>query len=183
MTGMYLAGGFAVVMTALHFLSIALAWKRCKAPLLPARLSVNPPAVTLVRPLCGINAYETETLRSSFQLDYPDYEVIFCVADPDDRVVALANALMAAYPNVPSRLITGAAAISHNPKLNNCVRGWEAARHGWIILADSNVLMPADYIQRLLARWQPGCGLVCSTPVGSRLFLRLRLQYQLQKKK
>jgi len=34
-------------------------------------------------------------------------------------------------------------------------------------MADSNVLMPRDYIQRLLARWGADCGLVCSPPIGS----------------
>src|SRR5258705_12840292 len=35
-------------------------------------------------------------------------------------------------------------------------------------MADSNVLMPRDYIRRLLAAWQPDTGLVCSPPVGCR---------------
>ena len=35
-------------------------------------------------------------------------------------------------------------------------------------MADSNVLMPPDYIQRLLARWRPNSGIVCSPPIGSR---------------
>jgi ceramide glucosyltransferase len=47
------------------------------------------------------------------------------------------------------------------------VRGWDESRHDWVILADSNVLMPQDYIQRLLASWGPKTGLVCSMPQGS----------------
>ena len=43
-----------------------------------------------------------------------------------------------------------------------------AARHDWVVLADSNVLMPKDYIQHLMAAWRPNTGLVCSTPIGSR---------------
>jgi ceramide glucosyltransferase len=35
-------------------------------------------------------------------------------------------------------------------------------------MADSNVLMPRDYIRRLLGAWQPDTGLVCSPPVGCR---------------
>src|SRR5215831_8723974 len=35
-------------------------------------------------------------------------------------------------------------------------------------IADSNVLMPADYIQRLFASWQADTGLVASPPIGSR---------------
>jgi ceramide glucosyltransferase len=65
-------------------------------------------------------------------------------------------------------LLIGDERISTNPKLNNCVKGWNAAAYDWIVLADSNVLMPADYIQRLLAAWRPDTGLVCSPPIGSR---------------
>jgi ceramide glucosyltransferase len=34
-------------------------------------------------------------------------------------------------------------------------------------MADSNVLMPRDYIQRLLAAWRADTGVVCSPPIGS----------------
>ena len=37
-----------------------------------------------------------------------------------------------------------------------------------MIIADSNVLMPSDYIQRLLARWRSDTGIVCAPPIGSR---------------
>jgi hypothetical protein len=46
------------------------------------------------------------------------------------------------------------------------VKGWHAAVHEWIVFADSNVALPCDYIQRLVATWTPGTGLVCSPPVG-----------------
>jgi ceramide glucosyltransferase len=35
-------------------------------------------------------------------------------------------------------------------------------------MADSNVLIPPDYLDQLLARWQPDVGLVCSPPIGVR---------------
>ncbi len=76
--------------------------------------------------------------------------------------------LIAAHPAVAARLLIGDDRPSANPKLNNLVKGWDAARHDWIILADSNVLMPQDYVQRLQARWGADTGLVCSVPIGSR---------------
>jgi len=58
--------------------------------------------------------------------------------------------------------------ISANPKLNNCFKGWNAAAHDWIVLADSNVLMPPDYLTRLWNAWRhDDTGLVCSPPSGS----------------
>ena len=167
MTMFWIAVGLAVVPTGAQMLSIALAWRRTTRPGVLAADSPHPP-VSIVRPLCGVEAYEAETLASTFTLDYPDYEVILCVAQPYDPVVALARATMARFPHVKSRLIIGDEAISDNPKLNNVARGWAGAAHEWIILADSNVLMPKDYIGRLLARFDDKTGLVCACPIGAR---------------
>jgi ceramide glucosyltransferase len=54
------------------------------------------------------------------------------------------SSLIAKHPNLSARLIVGDEKVSANPKLNNCVRGWDASRYDWIILADANVLMPRD---------------------------------------
>jgi len=126
------------------------------------------PPVTIIRPVCGIDNFIEDTLRSSFELHYPEYEIIFCVAQPRDPVTAVVRALIAAYPARRARLLVGDERVSANPKLNNCVKGWSAAAHEWIVIADSNVMMPRDYIQRLLAAWRPDSGLVCSPPIGSR---------------
>jgi ceramide glucosyltransferase len=81
---------------------------------------------------------------------------------------AVVRKLIAAHPGVEAQLLIGDDRVSSNPKLNNCVKGWRAAAHPFIAIADSNVLMPPDYIQRLLAAWQPDTGLVCSPPAGCR---------------
>jgi ceramide glucosyltransferase len=67
---------------------------------------------------------------------------------------------------VEARLLIGNASVSANPKLNNIVKGWRAARHDWIVMVDSNVLMPRDHLQRMLSAWRHDTGLVCSPPIG-----------------
>ena len=124
--------------------------------------------MSLVRPVCGIENHVEETLASGFTLDYPRYEIVFCVASAQDPVVPTVRRLMAAHPGVPARLLVGNEKISDNPKLNNLYKGWRAAAHDWVVLADSNVCMPPDYIQRLIAAWRPDTGLVCSPPIGGR---------------
>jgi ceramide glucosyltransferase len=163
----YAAAWFCLLLTFCNLISIGVAAIRARprpSPL-PSRAA---PGVSVVRPLCGFDNFCDETLESSFRLDYPTYEVIFCVARPNDPVVPLVQRLMAKYPGIPASLIVGDEKVSANPKLNNCVKGWDAARYNWIILADANVLMPKDYIQRLLAGWRRRTGLVCSMPLGSR---------------
>jgi ceramide glucosyltransferase len=154
-----------VLFAAIQITSIAIAIVRLRRKA-TARLGDYPP-VSLVRPLCGIDNYAADTLRSTFELDYPRYEVLFCVADATDPVVPLVKGLIAAFTMVDARLLIGHHRVSANPKLNNVVKGWRDASHDWIVIADSNVLMPRDYIQRLFASWRADIGLVASPPIGS----------------
>jgi ceramide glucosyltransferase len=131
-------------------------------------LSKQYPPVSLVRPLCGIDNYAADTLRSTFDLDYPHYEILFCVASGGDAVLPLVRSLIAENPGARAKLLIGDERVSPNPKLNNVLKGWRAAEHVWIIIADSNVLMPRDYIERLFASWRPDTGLVASPPIGCR---------------
>jgi ceramide glucosyltransferase len=126
------------------------------------------PSVSIVRPVCGIENHGEETLRSAFLLDYPSYEIILCAAAANDPAVPVVRRLIKEYPEVEAQLLIGNDVISDNPKLNNVCKGWRAAAHDWLIMADSNVLMPRDYIQRLMATWRADTGLVASPPIGSR---------------
>lgn len=163
-----LLAALPAALIASNLASIALAASRLRR-----RKPIAPPdgeaaAVSIVVPARGIEPFTAETLERAFSLDWPCYELVFCVAQPDDPVALMITDAMARFPAVPARLLIGDDRFSANPKLNNCIKGWEAARHDWVILADSNVLMPADYIQHLMAAWREGTGLVCSTPIGSR---------------
>lgn len=163
------AVGLCAALTLNHLASIAVAdyrlhRRRGDALLAPGHAG----PVSIVIPSRGIEAFTRETLEAAFSLNYADYELIFCIARADDPVAEPIRAAIAAHPEIPARLLNGDERISDNPKLNNCVKGWDAARHDWIILADSNVLMPPDYIERLLAAWRPDTGMVCTPPIGAR---------------
>ena len=167
MTGTILATAtFCVVVSFIHIASIAIAVRRFRTS--PLRAPRQYPAVSLLRPLCGIDNYAEETLRSTFELDYAHCEILFCVASGKDPVLPLVRRLIAEHGGDRARLLIGDDRISTNPKLNNLLKGWRAAAHDWIIIADSNVLMPHDYIQRLFASWREDTGLVASPPIGAR---------------
>src|SRR5208282_1203043 len=168
MTISALAAGICISSGGVHALSVGLALGRCARRAKATPIPKSAPAVTIVQPLCGVEIFSRETLRSIFALDYPDYEIIFCLANADDPIAPLVRGAIAAHPERQARLLIGDDRVSANPKLNNVVKGWKAARHDWVIVADSNVLMPVDYIQRLLARWRSNTGIVCAPPIGSR---------------
>jgi ceramide glucosyltransferase len=156
---------FVVLAAALHVATALSAAVRCWRH--PPDRTTELPAVTILRPVCGLDQHDALTLGSTFELDYPRYDIVFCAAHANDAGARLAQQLIARYPDVPARLLVGDDRVSPNPKLNNLVKGWQAETAAWVVMADSNVLMPPDYLQRLFAAWTPGTGLVCSPPVGS----------------
>lgn len=157
--------GFSAAALAFQIGTNALAIYRCRRtsgfrpP--PAR-----PGITIVRPLCGLEAHSRETLESTFYIDYPDYEILFCVADAGDPVIALARALVADHPNHSARILTGSEAIGDNPKLNNMAKGFRQASFDYIVFVDSNVLTPSSYLDQLVNALGDGAGMVSAPPVG-----------------
>lgn len=123
--------------------------------------------VTILRPVAGLENNLERTLSSAFTLAHKNKEVIFCVGRDNDPVIPLVQKIMAQYPETPSQLLIGDDPISPNPKLNNLIKGWKAAKYDWIVMTDSNVLMPEDYLARLFARWKKDTGLVVSPPLGT----------------
>lgn len=124
------------------------------------------PPVSLLRPVRGYETFDAATLASSFLQDYPDYEIVFCVESEQDPAAALVRRLIATHPEVPARLLVGASTISGNPKLNNLWKGWRGARHDWICMADSNLMLPPEYLRQVVGAWDAETGLVSGPPVG-----------------
>src|SRR5882757_2931229 len=87
--------------------SIVLASSRLK----PRRVIAPPtgarPPVSIVVPSRGVEPFTEETLQRAFSLDWPRYELIFCVAHAEDPVVKLINRAIARFPKVPGRLLVG----------------------------------------------------------------------------
>jgi len=158
---------FAVFAMVVHLATVLIALRRLRVPDADVSAFASGPPITIIRPVRGADACEERALGTSFQLSYPSYEVIFCCADADDPAVPMVRRLIGAHPCVPARLLIGDDAISDNPKLNNVMKGWRAAAHDWIVITDSNLELPRDYLQRLLAAWHPLTGLVSAPPIGS----------------
>jgi ceramide glucosyltransferase len=164
MTATALMTSFVLCAAAAQFTSIAAMLIR--AHLLAGRRPACRPPVTILRPLCGTEDHIHATLASSFAIRYPEFEIVFCVASPDDPVIPIVERLITAHPEVPARLLIGEHRISPNPKLNNLMKGWLAARHQFIAMADSNLLLPVDYLDQLMAHWEAQTDLVSSPAFG-----------------
>jgi len=156
---------FIVIM---NFISILIMARKCKKRSRSLPFPPGAPAVSIIRPLRGVEQFSEETLAASFLLNYPKYELIFCVQSSSDPIIELVQTISRKYPDIDSSLLIGDDVISANPKLNNCVKGWEKAKFDYVILADSNALMPPDYIQTMLVAFEDDTAMTVSMPIGSR---------------
>lgn len=154
-----------ILLVATQFISVALAVLRKLLWRKSARCGRD--GVTIIKPVCGLENNLRRTLRSSFAIDYPRYELIFCVASPDDPAIPLVRELIASHPAADAHLLIGDVKMSENPKLNNIWKGWRAAKYDWVVVSDSNVLVPPAYIDDLRECWSSSIFAVCSPPVGS----------------
>ncbi len=154
----------SAVLVVLHIATCAIASLRLGRRQPAAK---HRPSVTLLRPVCGLDAHDERTLGSSFAIDWPEYDVIFCAARADDAAVAVIRRLIAENPRIPAQLLIGEDRITRNPKLNNLAKGWHAAKGDRIVMADANLLLPRDYFERLVAAEAADTGLVSSPPIGT----------------
>jgi ceramide glucosyltransferase len=160
------AGGASVALTALHLGSTILTgFRQRERKHYDRRTDV--PGISIIRPLRGIEPSTYATLKSTFALHPAPAEILFCVETGTDPVVDVVEHLIAEHPHVHARLLIGRDVISGNPKLNNLVKGWQAASSDWVAFIDSNVLLPVDAMARLAEKADAGTGMVSSPPVGS----------------
>jgi ceramide glucosyltransferase len=157
-----IALALAAGLLVLHLVSLWLALPRTVR--LPGR--IGRPGVTLIRPVMGQDPHDRATLASSFVQDHPDYRIIFCAPSEQDPACDLVRDLMAAHPHVRACLLTGEDVALGNPKLRNVSKGWQDAQTDWVCMADSNLLLPPEYLSRLCDAWGPDTGLVSGPPAG-----------------
>ncbi|KAJ1921522.1 Ceramide glucosyltransferase [Mycoemilia scoparia] len=79
------------------------------------------------------------TLEASFTQDYPKYEILFAVEDPDDPSIEIANELIEKYPKVDAKVLIARNDVGVNPKVNNLVNPMKQAKYDMLWVCDSNI--------------------------------------------
>jgi ceramide glucosyltransferase len=109
------------------------------------------PAVTLIKPVRGIEPGLEESLRSFCVQDYPAYEVVFGVHDGEDPALDVIRRVAAAAPDRTTVVVGDGVARFRNPKMTN-VAPMLAHAHGEIIvISDSDMRVRPDYLDAVAA--------------------------------
>lgn len=108
------------------------------------------PAVSVLKPVHGIEAQLKENIESFFRQDYPEYEILFAADSADDAALEIAREVCARYPHIRSRiLVTGAP--WPNPAVYSFHCMAEAAAHEFLVTTDSDVEVSPRYLREIVA--------------------------------
>ena len=122
--------------------------------------AVTPP-VSILKPLRGVDPQMYESFRSHCVQDYPEYEIIFGVSEPDDPAVAAVQQLVREFPHCKIRLLVCPAVLGNNRKTSNLVQMLAFAQYDHILINDSDIFVTPDYLRRVTAPFaRPRVGMV-----------------------
>ncbi len=119
------------------------------------------PAVTILKPLRGVDPQMYESFRSHCTQDYPEYEIIFGVSEADDPAVAAVQRLIEEFPTCKIRLVVCPEILGNNRKVSNLVQMMSVARFDHILINDSDIFVTPDYLRRVMSPFgDPKVGMV-----------------------
>jgi ceramide glucosyltransferase len=108
------------------------------------------PAVTLLKPVHGMEPRLAENLESFFQQDYPNFEIIFGARDADNGALQIAEALRRQYPYVKSQVVLSGFPTWPNAKVFSLDKMIEAAASDYLIITDSDIKVEPDFIRNVI---------------------------------
>jgi ceramide glucosyltransferase len=127
----------------------------------PLAAPVDTPAVTILRPMKGLDPEADLNLSSLCDQDYAGAVRIVLGADSaDDPSVAAAERLKAAHPDRDIIIVVDATPHGTNRKLGNLINMSGRARGDVLVVSDSDVRLPPNGLSALAGALQsPGVGL------------------------
>ena len=109
------------------------------------------PPVSILKPVRGIDRDAYNNFASYCGLDYPEYEIIFAAADPDDPVIQVIQKLKQDFPYDNIRLAAPVEQLGENSKVNSLCRLVREAQHDLLVMTDSDVRVGVDYLRSVAA--------------------------------
>jgi len=128
------------------------------------------PPITVLKPLHGNERGLERALETVCRQRYPTYQVVFGVQDPADPAAGVVRRLQSRFPGRDLSLVVDPTQHGANRKVGNLINMLPAARYDVLVIADSDLHVRTDYLERLMAAMEPpGVGLVTTLYAGTPL--------------
>jgi ceramide glucosyltransferase len=112
------------------------------------------PPISVLKPLAGVDEGLADNLRSFFEQEYPDFEILFAVRVETDPAVAVVDELRREFPGVPARIIITGEPPYPNAKVYSLDRMMQEARHELLVMSDSDIRVTRDMLQIIAAEFE-----------------------------
>ncbi len=111
------------------------------------------PPVSMLKPVKGLDAEAYENFASFCRQDYPDFELLFGVADAGDPVIPVIQRLQRDYPRCSIRLVIApdVAVTAMNHKAGLLAELTSHAQSEVLAISDSDMRAAPDYLRRVVA--------------------------------
>ncbi len=128
----------------------------------PRAIPVPPVPVTILKPLYGDEPRLVDNLETFLLQPWDAPIQLLCgVHSESDTAFAAVEALKARHPDADITCVIGGGVHGSNGKVGNLINMMPAAKHGILILSDSDMVAPRDYLREVVsALAQPGTGAV-----------------------
>jgi ceramide glucosyltransferase len=132
-------------------LSIVAAWRYLLVR--PPGLA-SPEPVSILKPLSGLDPGLESNLRTFFEQDYPAFEILFAVREPDDPAGAVVKKLQQEYPEIPARLLVTGESPYPNAKVHSLSVVLAAATNDLVVMSDSDTRVNPRLLATVAAEFQ-----------------------------
>jgi ceramide glucosyltransferase len=109
------------------------------------------PAVSLLKPVHGLEPRLKENIESFFRQDYPEYEILFAADTEENGALPVVRGICARYPNIPTRVIVTGRPPWPNPPAFSFYKMTEVAAHGILVTSDSDVEVQPNYLREVVS--------------------------------
>jgi ceramide glucosyltransferase len=116
--------------------------------------------VSILKPVHGRDPRFWEAIRSHAEQDYPEFEILFGVSDPDDAALQDIARLQREYPAIPVEVYVVETKAA-NAKVGVLAELARRARHPLLLVNDSDIAVEREYLRAVTAPLaDPRVGLV-----------------------
>ncbi|HKD07415.1 MAG TPA: bacteriohopanetetrol glucosamine biosynthesis glycosyltransferase HpnI [Bryobacteraceae bacterium] len=112
------------------------------------------PPVSVLKPVRGRDAAFYEAIRSHAEQWYPEFEILFGVAEHDDPALEDIERLQREFPRVPIRAVN-TANDAPNRKAGSLALLARHATHEFLLVNDGDIKVDSDYLARVMSFLQP----------------------------
>ncbi|XHU95886.1 MAG: glycosyltransferase [cyanobacterium endosymbiont of Rhopalodia gibba] len=121
------------------------------------------PPLTVLKPVRGLEKNLKRNLRTIATQDYPNYQIIYSVQDPEDPAFPILKEIQEEFGSNRISLVVSALEAGANGKVNNLLGAIKEARHDIIVISDSDTNLQPNYLKKIVAPLDnPEVGCVCT---------------------